>query len=276
MYQAKSAVKNFFLYWDRVPPPPRNVNRHLWKQYLPVILPYAGGKNVSRRQLNYVVRLTELWAQTINRLCYEWYTRKSNFEDKKINEMSPVSNPNENFLKHLILTQLFEMFQLIITFLQKWNGTQFQIIKHIRRLKSSTVITLVTYAFEFFTIGISVRLSDRSKVTQNKINFIKNCPQWGLNSQLPDHQSHALPTVLGRNLLEISEVSFLLFMHHFTCWTLFISRINRAWHYKGLNDSHPQTNTDLAQLVEHGTDDPEVASLNPTGGSFWWNLFCAV
>ena len=58
---------------------------------------------------------------------------------------------------------------------------------------------------------ISVRLSDRSKVTQNKINFIKNCPLWGLNSQPPDHQSHALPTELARNLLEMSEVSFLLF-----------------------------------------------------------------
>ena len=31
----------------------------------------------------------------------------------------------------------------------------------------------------FFTIRISVRLSDRSKVTQIKINFVKNCPQWG-------------------------------------------------------------------------------------------------
>ena len=58
---------------------------------------------------------------------------------------------------------------------------------------------------------ISVRISDRSKVTQIKINFIKNCPQWGLNSQPPDHQSHALLTVLVRNLLEIYEVSFLLF-----------------------------------------------------------------
>ena len=58
---------------------------------------------------------------------------------------------------------------------------------------------------------ISVRLSDRSKVTQHKINFIKNCPQWGLNSQPPDYQSRALPTVLGRNLLEICEVSFPLF-----------------------------------------------------------------
>ena len=64
----------------------------------------------------------------------------------------------------------------------------------------------------FFTIGLSdafsVRLSDRSEVTQHKINFIKNCPQWGLNSQPPDHQSCALPTVLARNLLEICEVSF--------------------------------------------------------------------
>ena len=29
---------------------------------------------------------------------------------------------------------------------------------------------------------ISVRLSDSSKVTQKKINFVKNFPQWGLNS----------------------------------------------------------------------------------------------
>ena len=58
---------------------------------------------------------------------------------------------------------------------------------------------------------ISVRLSDRSVVTQHKINFVKNRPQWGLNPQPPDHQSPALPTELGRNLLEIAEVSFLLF-----------------------------------------------------------------
>ena len=41
--------------------------------------------------------------------------------------------------------------------------------------------------------AISVRLSDRSEVTQHKINFIKNCPKWGLTSQPPDHQSNALP-----------------------------------------------------------------------------------
>ena len=61
---------------------------------------------------------------------------------------------------------------------------------------------------------ISVRISDRSKVTQYKINFVKNGPQWGLNSQHPDHQS---------------------------------SGINRAWLYKGLSDSQRQPNSDLAQ-----------------------------
>ena len=43
------------------------------------------------------------------------------------------------------------------------------------------------------------------------MNFVKKCPQWDLNSQPPDHQSNALLTVLGRNLLKISETSFLLF-----------------------------------------------------------------
>ena len=64
---------------------------------------------------------------------------------------------------------------------------------------------------EFFTIGISVRLSDRSEVIQHKINFVKNYPHWDLNSQPPDQQSGDLTTELGRNLLEISESSFLLF-----------------------------------------------------------------
>ena len=54
-----------------------------------------------------------------------------------------------------------------------------------------------THDIEFFTTHISVSLSDRSKITQSKINFVKNCPQWGWNSQPPDYQSHALPTVLG-------------------------------------------------------------------------------
>ena len=58
---------------------------------------------------------------------------------------------------------------------------------------------------------ISVKLSDRSEVTQHKINFVKNYPQRDLNLWPPDHQFNALLTVLGRNLLKISEVNFLFF-----------------------------------------------------------------
>ena len=53
------------------------------------------------------------------------------------------------------------------------------------------------HSIEFFTLGVSVRLSDRSKVMQNKINFVS----WGLNSQPPDHDSNAVTTELDRNLL---------------------------------------------------------------------------
>ena len=69
---------------------------------------------------------------------------------------------------------------------------------------------------------------------------------------------------------EISEVSFVCFMHHVTCWTLFISRINRAWLYKGHEDSGWQLNVDLAQLLP---EDPEVLVSNPTGGNFWRIFF---
>ena len=55
------------------------------------------------------------------------------------------------------------------------------------------LLTLNIWVFHVRSIWrISVRLSDTSKVTQHKINFVKNCPQWGLNSQPLDHQSHAL------------------------------------------------------------------------------------
>ena len=55
--------------------------------------------------------------------------------------------------------------------------------------------------FEVLTLGVSVRLSDRFKVTQNKINFVKNCPQGGrgLNPQPPDHDSNALTTELSQH-----------------------------------------------------------------------------
>ena len=124
---------------------------------------------------------------------------------------------------------------------------------------------------------ISVRLSDRSEVTQHKKNFVKNCPQWDLNPWPPDHQSNALLTVLERNLLKISEVSFLLFhapLH--MLGLLFISKINKTWLYKGLNDSYRQPNSDLAQLTEQWTDDLEVVNSKPHWGQFLTKfiLFC--
>ena len=106
---------------------------------------------------------------------------------------------------------------------------------------------------------ISFRLSDRSKVTQNKINFIKNCPPWGLNPWHPDHHSNALPTELGRNLLGIRFLKWAMFV---SCTTSHVglSRINGAWLYKGLNDSHRQPNSD-----------------NSAGRSLeWWSTGCGV
>ena len=132
-------------------------------------------------------------------------------------------------------------------------------------------------ALEFFTIGIPVRLSDRSLHREGQTFFFKNCPQWGLKPGPPDHQANALPTELGSRSVgqEISEVSLVCFMHHFTCWTLFISRINRAWLYKGHGDSGWQLNVDLAQLVEHWPYDPEVLVSIPTGGNIWRIFFCS-
>ena len=82
---------------------------------------------------------------------------------------------------------------------------------------------------------ISVRLSDRSEVTQHKINFPKNCPQKGLNQQPPDHHSNGLPMELGRNLLEIPEVSFLFFFAPLQMLDFVYFWNHRAWLCNGLN-----------------------------------------
>ena len=71
----------------------------------------------------------------------------------------------------------------------------------ITQMVTEVCSSIVSQSTEFFTIHVSVRLSDRSKVTQSKINFVKNCPQGGLNSQPPDHQSTALSTVQSHYLV---------------------------------------------------------------------------
>ena len=79
-------------------------------------------------------------------------------------------------------------------------------------------ISCYSIPIEFFTIGVSVRLSDRSLHREEQKNSSKIVPSGDWNQA-------------GRRSVgqEISEVSLVCFMHHFTCWTLFISRINRAW-----------------------------------------------
>ena len=68
-------------------------------------------------------------------------------------------------------------------------------------LRTCTVLVSVERTFEFFTIGVSVRLSDRSLHREEQKKFVKNYPQWRLKPGPPDLQANALPTELGRNLL---------------------------------------------------------------------------
>ena len=59
----------------------------------------------------------------------------------------------------------------------------------LRWQRVSSVFYQLTWFFQDRSVWcISLRLSDRLKVTQNKLNFIKSSPQWGLNLQFPDHR----------------------------------------------------------------------------------------
>ena len=56
------------------------------------------------------------------------------------------------------------------------------------------------FLFEFFTIVVSVRLSDRSLHREEQQNkFVKKCPQWSLKPGPPDLQANALPTELSQH-----------------------------------------------------------------------------
>ena len=141
---------------------------------------------------------------------------------------------------------------------------------------SQLCLKIETLLFEFFTIGISARLSDRSLQweKQKKKNRQKLLPV-GLETRTSGSSSQCLTNWVREESVgqEISVVSFVCFMHHFTCWTLFISRINRTWLYKGHEDSGWQLNVDIAQLVRHWPEDLEVLVSNLTGGNFWRIFF---
>ena len=108
----------------------------------------------------------------------------------------------------------------------------------------------------FFTIGVSVRLSDKSLHREEQKKLWKIAPV-GIETRTSRSSGQCLTNWARQESVgqEISEVSFVCFMHHFTCWTLFISRINRAWLYEGHEDSGWQLNVDLAQLVRHWPED---------------------
>ena len=74
-----------------------------------------------------------------------------------------------------------------------------------------------TKQFEFFTIGVSVRLSDRFNVTQNKINFVKNFPQWGWEPGPPDLQASALPTELSQH--SVASLNLHCLYKGMLCWS---------------------------------------------------------
>ena len=72
-----------------------------------------------------------------------------------------------------------------------WNDT-FQLI-----LCGFSDVAEVT--LDFFTIGVSVRLSDRSLHKEEQKKIVKNCPQRGLKPGPPDLQVNALPIELSQH-----------------------------------------------------------------------------
>ena len=99
--------------------------------------------------------------------------------------------------------------------------------------------------FEFFTIRVSVRLSDRSSYREEQKQIRQKFPPVGVEprtsgSSLPHSVDCARQVGVEH---QISEVSFA------SCSTshvglVIISGITRTGLYKGLNDSHRQQNTD--------------------------------
>ena len=126
----------------------------------------------------------------------------------------------------------------------------------------------LTCAIGFFTIRASVRLPHRSLHREEQKKFVKNCPQSGLNQGPLDHHSNTLLAVLVWHVLARRFLKWAWFYVPLHIWTLVISRINRTWLYKDHKDLGWQLNVNLAQLVEHWHNEPEVLGSILTGGNF--------
>ena len=55
--------------------------------------------------------------------------------------------------------------------------------------------------YQFFTIGVSVRLSERTLHREEKNKIHQKLPQWGLKPGPLDHEANALPTELSQHSL---------------------------------------------------------------------------
>ena len=66
-------------------------------------------------------------------------------------------------------------------------------------------------SIEFFTIGVSVRLSDRSLYREEQKKIRQKLPPVGLKPGPLDLQANVLPTELGRNLLGRKFLKWALF-----------------------------------------------------------------
>ena len=87
-----------------------------------------------------------------------------------------------------------------------------------------------TPRIEFFTIGVSARLSDRSLHREEQKTICQKLPPVGIETRTSGSSGQCLTNRARQESVgqEISKVNFVCFKHHFTCWTLFISRIKRA------------------------------------------------
>ena len=59
-----------------------------------------------------------------------------------------------------------------------------------------------------------------------------------------------------------------MFVSCTTSYFGFCSFLEESIKHDFIKESRRQTNSDLAQLAEHETGDPEVVSSNPSGGNF--------
>ena len=124
---------------------------------------------------------------------------------------------------------------------------------------------------EFFTICVSVRLSDRSLHREEQKQFVKNCPQWGLKAGPPDLQANALPTELSQHSVANLNLHglFRVMLYWFKKWTK-SNMWSGAWNKQSSLQKSPAQQIPASSV---GKALAEVLVSIPTGGNFWQKYF---